>query len=147
MGIFKRKTKAADIAEAAARPATAAQEAVVKESKQKAPRAKAEETPVRKASAMSSLAAHTILRPLATEKSAQLAERGVYVFLVAKDANRVAVRQAVRELYKVTPVKVNIIRVRGTAKRFGRTVGRTQDVKKALVTLPQGSHIDVFESV
>lgn len=153
MAILKRKTTAAETAEEAvtetavsSNEATAA--APAKEAKKKAPKAKKEEaTPARKANAVSTLAMRTILRPLATEKTAHLADRGVYAFLVAKDANRVAVRQAIRELYKVNPVKVNIIRVRGTEKRFGRFIGRTSDLKKALVTLPQGTHIDVFESV
>ncbi len=96
---------------------------------------------------VSTLAMRTILAPLATEKTAHLADRGVYGFLVAKDANRIAVRQAFRELYKVTPVKVNIINMRGTMKRVGRNLGRTSDIKKALVTVPKGSHINVFESV
>lgn len=101
----------------------------------------------RKARNVSTLAMRTILAPLATEKTAHLADRGVYVFRVAKDANRVAVKQAFRELYNVTPVKVNIVRVGGVSKRFGRFMGRTNDWKKALVTLPKGSHINVFESV
>lgn len=101
----------------------------------------------KKTRSVSHSAMRTIIAPLATEKTARLADHGVYAFRVAKDANRVSVKQAVRELYHVTPVRVNIINVGGTSKRFGRHIGRTSDWKKALVTLPKGSHINVFESV
>lgn len=101
----------------------------------------------RPAKGVSVLASRTIIAPLATEKAAHLADRGVYAFLVAPDANRVAVRQAVRELYHVTPVAVRIIRMRGKAKRFGRFVGSRSDRKKALVTVPSGTHLDLFAAV
>lgn len=142
MAMLKKKTKAPEAAEEAVK-------APVAEKPAKAKKAKKEEAApaTKKARAVSKLALTTILKPIATEKSAHLMDRGVYTFLVPVSANRVAVRQAIRELYKVTPVKVNIVNVRGTEKRFGRTLGRTSDMKKALVTLPQGSHIDVFESV
>lgn len=136
MAIFKKKTGAPVQKEAKVIEAVASEGAV----KPKAVKASV-------ARSVSTLAMRTILAPLATEKTAHLADRGVYAFLVAKDANRIAVRQAFRELYKVTPVKVNIINGRGTMKRVGRFLGRTSDVKKALVTLPKGIHINVFESV
>lgn len=143
MAILKKKTDAAATADEAVQESAAAKpaKAVKKAKKTK------EAAPARKAKAVSVLALRTILRPLATEKTARLADKGVYAFVVAKGSNRVAVRQAIRELYGVTPVKVNIVNVRGTERRFGRTVGRTSDMKKAFVTLPQGTHIDVFESV
>lgn len=101
----------------------------------------------RAARSISIVASRTILAPIASEKTARLAARGVYAFYVAKDANRIVVKQAIRELYKVTPIKVNIMNVRGTARRFGRFTGRTSNVKRALVMLPKGTHIDVFEAV
>ena len=134
MALFNRKKTSAPEPKEATVAATVVTE--------KAPKAKATAS-----RGVSALAIRTIVAPLATEKAAHLADRGVYAFLVAKDANRIAVKQAIRELYKVTPVKVNIMNVGGTTKRFGRFLGRTQDSKKALVTLPKGSHIDVFASV
>ncbi len=95
----------------------------------------------------SKLATTTILGPVVTEKSAQLADRGVMVFSVRPDANRIAVRQAFKELYKVTPTKVNIIRRDGKRVRFGRKQGRRVDEKKAYITLPKGMRIDIFEGV
>ncbi len=88
-----------------------------------------------------------IAKPLVTEKSAVLASKGQYVFVVAQDANRVQVRAAVKAAYGVTPVSVNIQRVRGKAVRFGRIEGRRKSWKKAIVTLPKGKTIDVYEGV
>jgi large subunit ribosomal protein L23 len=95
----------------------------------------------------SRLATATLLHPIVSEKAAHLADQGVITFKVTGTANRIAIRQAFRELYKVTPVKVNIIRMRGTQKRFGQRTGRTKDYKKALIHLPKGVRIDVFEGV
>lgn len=139
MAILKKTKKAEETTEEVKVEAVA---------EKKTAKKKTEKVETKKSSkTVSSLALRTILSPLASEKSASLAEKGVYVFLVAYGANRVAVRQAIRELYKVTPVKVNIINLRGKMKRFGRFNGRRSDMKKALVTLPKGSHIDLFDTV
>lgn len=97
--------------------------------------------------AVSALTARTLLAPLVTEKAAHLADAGVYAFLVPVTANRVAVNQAFREMYKVTPVKVNIIRVHGKEHRFGTVMSRQSDWKKAFVTVPKGTRIDIFEKI
>lgn len=89
----------------------------------------------------------TLLAPLVTEKSAHLADQGVYAFLVPTNANRVTVGQAFREMYKVTPVKINIIRVHGKEHRFGQVTSRQSDWKKALVSVPKGTRIDIFEKI
>ncbi len=99
------------------------------------------------ASMRSALATSTILEPLVSEKAAHLADRNVLVFRVAKDANRVAVRNAFRELYHVTPVRVNIQNQRGKQVRFGRVSGVRSDWKKAMIFLPEGTHVDIFEGV
>ncbi|OGL74254.1 50S ribosomal protein L23 [Candidatus Uhrbacteria bacterium RIFCSPHIGHO2_12_FULL_57_11] len=88
-----------------------------------------------------------LLRPLVTEKGARLGESGQYVFIVARDATRIAVARAVEKVYGVRPLKVNIARVRGKQIRFGRTRGRQKDWKKALVILPPGKKIRVYEGV
>jgi large subunit ribosomal protein L23 len=93
------------------------------------------------------LATRTLLQPIVTEKTASLSDANVITFAVHPKANRVAVRQAFRELYKVTPSKVNIINVRGKSVRFGRVRGKRQDYKKALITIPKGTRVDVFEGV
>lgn len=96
---------------------------------------------------LSAFASRTILAPVVSEKTAHMSDRNIMVFHVAADANRITVRQALNELYKVRPLKVNIINTRGKAVRFGKTKGKRSDVKKAIVTLPKGTRIDVFEGV
>jgi large subunit ribosomal protein L23 len=90
------------------------------------------------------LATRTILKPLVTEKVAKLSEGSVYAFKVSKDANRVSVRQSIRDLYGVMPVAVNVMRVHGKIVRFGGRESRQADWKKAYVTLPKGQTIDIF---
>lgn len=129
-----------------------------KEETQKAEKAGAEKKGAKKKSSaktaskkvtkmFSKMATKTILAPVISEKSAHLSDEGVLVFKVAKNANRVQVRNAFRELYKVTPTSVNIINVRGKRVRVGRIQGKRSDWKKALVRLPKGKKIDIFEGV
>lgn len=99
------------------------------------------------AAVISSDLVRVISKPLVTEKAATLASKGQYVFVVAQGANRVHVRAAVKAMYGVTPVSVNIQRVRGKAVRFGRISGQRKSWKKAIVTLPKGKTIDVYEGV
>ncbi|MBU0613744.1 50S ribosomal protein L23 [Patescibacteria group bacterium] len=98
-------------------------------------------------SSISKISLQTLVRPIVSEKTARLNDESVIVFEVAKSANRVQVRNAFREMYKITPVSVNIINVRGKQVRFGRTSGKRNDLKKALITLPKGKHVDIFEGV
>jgi len=93
---------------------------------------------------VSRFASETILAPLVTEKTASLGSKNVLVFRIASNATRVAVKQAIKELYGIVPVKVNVIMVRPRAMTFGRTQGTTKGYKKAMVTLPPGKTIDVF---
>jgi large subunit ribosomal protein L23 len=88
-----------------------------------------------------------IVRPLVTEKASVIAHGGQYSFVVAPNANRVAVRAAIKAMYGVLPASVNIQRVRGKFVRFGRTTGQRSNWKKAVVTLPKGKTIDVYEGV
>lgn len=116
-----------------------------------AKKAAAEKAPVvkkaKKAREISKEALNIIVGPIVSEKSARLSEHGVVAFKVRKDANRVAVRNAMRELYGVTPVRVNILAIRGKWVRFGKFQGRQGDYKKALVYLPKGTSLDIFEGV
>ncbi|MFT5239802.1 MAG: large subunit ribosomal protein L23 [Candidatus Promineifilaceae bacterium] len=79
-----------------------------------------------------------------TEKSAVLSEDGnKYFFKVEPSANKVEIRAAVEQLYKVKVAAVNTMRCRGkmTRKRTA-TPGRTSDWKRAVVTLQEGHVID-----
>ena len=89
---------------------------------------------------------HTILlRPIITEKTTHGIELlNTYVFDVAVGANKIMVRRAVEEIFKVKVVKVNIRNRRGKAKRIGRSIGYGKDRKEAIVTLRQGDKLDIY---
>lgn len=140
MAIFKRKS-------AAVVPSTEeTDKKPVATGEKKAPKAKVEmkKTEGIIAKTFSAVAVKNALTPLVTEKSAHQADSGVYAFCVPAASNRVEIREAFRELYKVTPLRVNILRVHGKEQRFGRSFSRESDWKKALITVPSGTRIDVF---
>jgi len=88
-----------------------------------------------------------ILRPLVTEKATTLKDEHNQVsFQVAMDANKIEVRQAVEAIFKVKVTDVRTQVVFGKEKRMGRYLGRRPSWKKAIVTLGQGSKIDLFET-
>jgi large subunit ribosomal protein L23 len=106
--------------------------------------------------------AQTIIkRPLLTEKSARLRETGgaagshaegdtyaqQVVFEVARDSNKIEIRRAVQDLFKVTVTDVRTVVVRGKQKRIGRFSGQRPTWKKAYVTLKAGDNIEFFEGV
>lgn len=122
-------------------------EIVENEAPAKSETPKAERKPAKKAKTVPADLSGTIVRPLVTEKAAVIAHVGQYSFLVAPKANRIAVRAAIKAMYGVVPTSVNIQRVRGKFVRFGRTTGQRSDWKKAIVTLPKGKTIDVYEGV
>lgn len=146
---FKKQGEAPEKASVAKQVAKKQEEKQKKAPKKDAGKKKPEEAKKAKKAATSAtrLSMATLLAPIVTEKSAQQADSGVMAFRVAPDANRVAVKQAFRELYKVTPKRVRIINVRGKHVRFGRVRGRRQDYKKALITLPKGARVDIYEGV
>ncbi len=89
-----------------------------------------------------------IERPLLTEKSMDLSHHGKYTFRVAKDANKVEIRDAVHRIFKVDVVKVNTLNIKGKKRRVGRfKEGHTADWKKAIVTLKEGQTITMFEGL
>ena len=89
-----------------------------------------------------------IIKPVLTEKSYKGIANKVYTFKVAKNANKVEIRKAVEEIFGVNVEKVNTINVKGKEKaqntRQGRTVGKTSDYKKAIVTLTKNSKTIAF---
>ncbi len=86
-----------------------------------------------------------IIRPIVTEKSMKLNDQDNKItFEVAKGVNKTQVAMAVKEIYNITPIKVNIVNVRPKTKRMGRYVGKTNAVRKAIVKLPEGQDISLF---
>ena len=93
-----------------------------------------------------------IIRPLLSEKSYATIADKKYTFVVDKNANKVQIRQAVEEIFKVKVKQVNTLVVKGKEKsqntKNGRTVGKTSDYKKAIVWLTADSKpIEFFESL
>ena len=85
-----------------------------------------------------------IIRPIITEHSYDMMEKGVYTFEVAKSANKIEVRKAVEEIFNVKVTKVNIINVKPKPKRVRYQIGKTRARKKAMVTLAEGDTIELF---
>ncbi|MDK2872037.1 MAG: large subunit ribosomal protein [bacterium] len=89
-----------------------------------------------------------IIRPIITEKSFRAMERErKYTFKVPIDANKIEIKKAVEEIFKVRVVKVNTIRMRGKPRRLGIYRGKKPDWKKAIVTLAPGYKIPFFENL
>ena len=88
-----------------------------------------------------------IIRPIVSEKSYALLDHGVYTFVVAPDANKVEIRQAVEEIFGVRVIKVNTVNRKGKRKlnRRRRTWGSRPDTKRAIVTLHADDSIELFE--
>jgi large subunit ribosomal protein L23 len=87
-----------------------------------------------------------IRRPLVTEKSSMLRERGtnIIAFEVDPKANKIQVKDAVEQLFKVKVDDVRLFNVRGKVKRMGRYAGKRRDWRKAYVRLKAGEKAPDF---
>jgi large subunit ribosomal protein L23 len=90
-----------------------------------------------------------ILRPVITEKSTWLKEVNRNIcFEVASHANKIEIKEAIEQLFKVKVENVRIVKKKGKLRRVGRNEGKTKDWKKAYVKLKQGEKmIEYFEAV
>jgi large subunit ribosomal protein L23 len=89
-----------------------------------------------------------IKKPLFTEKGAHLKEtEGKVLVEVSKDANKLQIKKAIEEIFKVKVEKVATVNVRGKIKTYGRSKGRRPDTKKAIITLKKGEKLDFIEGV
>lgn len=84
-----------------------------------------------------------IKRPRITEKATQLAEKNQFVFEVTPEATKSSVIKAIEQLYKVTPTRVNIVRLPSKTVFIRGRVGTKSAVKKAIVSLKKGDKIDL----
>jgi len=88
--------------------------------------------------------AHEIIKAmLRTEKSNLYEPNRQYLFLVEKSANKIQVKRAVEEIYKVKVSGVNTFVMRGKIKRVRQQFGKQPDYKKAVVTLKEGQKIEI----
>jgi len=90
-----------------------------------------------------------ILRPVITEKSSWLKEKNREVcFEVNPRANKIEIKEAAEQLFKVKVDRVRVVKKKGKKKRVGRNEGWTKDWKKAYVRLKEGEKmIEYFEAV
>ena len=97
---------------------------------------------------MSGKAYRILKRPLITEKSTLEKEQFNNLhFEVDRRANKIEIKRAVEEIFKVDVVKVRTATVKGKTKRGGRFLTRTSDWKKAVVTIKPGQRVEFFEGV
>ena len=90
--------------------------------------------------------ADIIKRPIITEKTAMMSAERKFVFEVAADANKTAIKQAVEMLFDgVKVANVNTINSKPNARRVGRHLGKTAAFRKAIITLTADSkEIELF---
>ena len=85
-----------------------------------------------------------LLRPVVSEKTYGLLDEGKYTFVVAPDANKTQIKQAVEEVFRVKVTGVNTLNRQGKRRRTRFGWGKRVDTKRAIVTLAEGDRIDIF---
>lgn len=89
-----------------------------------------------------------IKKPLLTEKGSKIKEAENKVLVeVAGDANKMDIKKAIENIFKVKVEKVATINTNGKWKRYGRSVGKRPDRKKAVITLKKGEKLDFVEGM
>jgi large subunit ribosomal protein L23 len=88
-----------------------------------------------------------IQAPVITEKSTRGSEHNQVTFRVPLDASKPEIKTSIETLFKVKVTAVNTIVVKGKVKRFRGIIGQRSDIKKAVVTLAEGSTIDVTTGI
>jgi large subunit ribosomal protein L23 len=87
-----------------------------------------------------------VKKPLFTEKGTALKESENKLLIeVAKDSNKLEIKKAIEEIFKVKVEKVATIKSHGKWKRYGKSIGKRSDRKKALITLKKGEKLDFIE--
>ncbi len=84
-----------------------------------------------------------LVAPIVSEKATQVAEQtNAVVFKVLRDASKPEIKAAVELMFKVEVESVSTVNQKGKTKRFGKTVGRRDHVRKAYVTLMPGQELN-----
>ncbi len=83
-----------------------------------------------------------LVAPIISEKATRVGEKAnTVLFKVLRDASKPEIKAAVELLFNVTVQDVNVLNQKGKVKRFGKTIGRRDHVRKAYVTLAEGQEI------
>ncbi|WP_055585138.1 MULTISPECIES: 50S ribosomal protein L23 [Peterkaempfera] len=85
-----------------------------------------------------------LVKPVISEKSYSLLDENKYTFIVAPGSNKTQIKQAVEAVFSVKVTAVNTINRQGKRKRTKTGFGKRKDTKRAVVTLAEGSRIDIF---
>lgn len=80
-----------------------------------------------------------IRQPRLSEKAVALSQKNQYVFTVDVKSTKLAVKRQLELLYGIKIARVNMVKMAGSVRRYGRTVGKTRAFKKAIVTLTKDS--------
>jgi len=83
--------------------------------------------------------------PVITEKATKAEADHIYVFWIKPWANKITVKQAIKKMYNIWPLKVNILNTGGKSVRYGRSRGRTKMRKKAIIYLRPDQKIDLYK--
>ena len=87
--------------------------------------------------------AQVLVAPIVSEKATQVAEKHNQVlFKVLRDATKPEIKAAVELLLKAEVESVQVVNIKGKTKRFGKSVGRRDHVKKAYVSLKAGQELN-----
>ena len=87
--------------------------------------------------------AQVLLAPIVSEKATAIGEKHNQVlFKVLRDATKPEIKAAVELMFKVEVEAVNVVNVKGKVKRFGRSIGRRDHIKKAYVSLKAGQELN-----
>jgi large subunit ribosomal protein L23 len=87
-----------------------------------------------------------IIRPIVSEKSYAGFESNSYTFLVAPEANKTEIKEAIQQIWNVRVLNVNTMNRKGKTKRTRFNTGKRPDEKRAIVTLAAGETIEIFET-
>ena len=87
-----------------------------------------------------------IKKPLFTEKGSSMKETENKLLVeVQRDSNKVEIKRAIEEIFKVKVEKVATVKVHGKWKKYGKSIGKKSDRKKAIITLKKGEKLDFIE--
>ncbi len=91
---------------------------------------------------------NVLIGPMLTERGALLKEQeNKVLFKVEKNANKIDIKRAIEQIFKVKVERVATMNYKGKIKRMGRHSGKRPDWKKAIVTLKEGEKLDFIEGV
>jgi len=86
-----------------------------------------------------------LIEPIVTEAATILIEQNKYIFKITQRSTKLQIKMAIEKIYKVKVDKVNTVKVPRKRRTRGRIPGCKSGYRKAIVTLKEGSKIDVFE--